>query len=177
MGMIQDAVQQETNAQVPPVQPGGQPMGPPQAAPQQAAPTQNVPEGEWEDRVVAAAQSILYDDKSSQAMVQNISGADGVTAVAQATTSLITGIDDKLGGQIPEEDIFPAAVRVLDSVIEIRDAATGQEMSEQESQQALAALIKSLAQEYGATQADAQAFIAEYDQADIDSANQAFGGA
>ena len=109
-------------------------------------------------------------------MVQGLTEGDAPAAIAQTTASLITGIDDKLGGNIPEEDILPAAMRVLERVIELRDTATGQPTTEQETQQAMATMIKTLAQEYGVTQEQAQAFVAEYDQADIDSAGQTFGG-
>lgn len=151
-------------------------MSAPQA-PTKAPPSAggNVPEDEWVDRVVVAAGEALYSEKQG-GVAESIARGDAPTATANVTVALVASIDDQLGGQIPEEDVLPAAAQVLELVIELREATTGSKLSEQEVQQANLAMVQGLAEEYGTAPEQMQEFLGEFDQADIDTATQMFGG-
>jgi len=130
----------------------------------------------WTDKVVMAAESLLYDKQSADSLSKSYSSGDPAEAISRAAVSLITSIDDKLGGKIPEESIFPAAVQVMDRSAELREAETGETINNQQMQQASLNLVKGLAQEYGTTPEQAQAFVNEQNQEDVKTATQTFGG-
>ena len=186
MGILQDNVRQMTtppadqalSAQIPP-SPSPEGVSPAQAGQPSPPPTPqvNVPEGEWEDRVVLAAQKILYEEGSGDQMINQITQGDPIQAIANTTVTLVTSIDDKLGGQIPEDDILPAAVRIMENVAELRSQATGEELTEDIQKQAVFTMIGQLSEEYGVTPEQAQEFAGSFSEEEVAAANQQFGSA
>lgn len=183
MGTLLDSVQANPVTGTQPAEVPTQPMAAPApmsgGQPMAAAP-ENQPEsndGDWSDKVADAAAKILYDEKSNKQIMQSIVKGDPVDSVARTTSDLIVAIDDKLDGAVPEEDILPAAVQALERVIELRERATGEELTDTQIQQATQRMVSSLAEQYGTTPEQAQEFANEFSEEDVNKVNQMFGGA
>ena len=65
-----------------------------------------------------AGKTILYDDKSNQAILKNLQGGaeDPYRAVAQTAFMLVVDLDKRSGGKLPEEDLVPAAITIMNEI-------------------------------------------------------------
>jgi hypothetical protein len=127
-------------------------------------------EQEAYDRVVMAAQSIIYDEEQSQNIVKMLkkNPANPGEAVGDTTAMLIQQIDEKSGGQIPEEVILPAAFEVMSDLIEMGEESGALDMGgEQDYVSAWHATVGQVMTAYGATQEDIETLMAEYGEDDV----------
>jgi hypothetical protein len=65
-----------------------------------------------------AGKTILYDDKSNQAILKNLQGGaeDPYRVVAQTAFMLVVDLDKRSGGKLPEEDLVPAAITIMNEI-------------------------------------------------------------
>lgn len=76
------------------------------------------------DRVVTAAGQVIYKDDKSHGSIMNMlkSGKDDpAQTLAQVTATIILQLDEKAGGNIPEEVILPASLEILTLVAELAE--------------------------------------------------------
>lgn len=73
------------------------------------------------ERIVIAAQEVLYDDQTHPGIMKMLAaGKDNpAKALSDITLTIIDQLDEQAGGEIPEEAILPAAVELLTLVAEL----------------------------------------------------------
>ena len=102
-------------------------------------------------KVVLAGLKILYSDETHQGVMKLLqSAADEGPAVAIASVAamVITQLDDKAGGKIPEDVILPAAAEILTEVARLASAAGVFEVDESVIKEAMTQLTQVLAMKY-----------------------------
>ena len=97
-----------------------------------------------------AAFDVIYNEKTRPGIEKMLQAgaADPAQALASATTTVVTGIDEQSGGQLPEVIIFPLASQVLS---DLTDMAGGQgyfEVSEQVKNAAMQQTLIQLGEQY-----------------------------
>lgn len=110
------------------------------------------------DRVVLACLKIIYDQSTHQDIVQMLSQKkdDPSQALADTTTLLITQVDQKSGGKVPETVILPAAADVLGELADLATKAKIFQVDEKTAAVAMQKMLMSLAEQYGVSPEDVQ---------------------
>lgn len=117
MGLIQDQMQGEAQpaAEEPVEQPAGQP----------GAPSAESGNSESYDAAIEYAMTALYKQGGAKQLAQALraAGDNPAQAMADAAYQMMQVIDEKTGGDIPDEELVPLATEVLTEVAEIAEAA------------------------------------------------------
>ena len=129
-------------------------MQQPQAQPGPAAPTPR-PMSQAFERVVLAAQKVLYTKPSSDAVIKMLRSGEPAQAIAQTTLFVMKVLFDESKEKIPPPVMVPSAKAVLFLLSELAGAA-GVQVNEQVSQQAEGLVVQSLEKRFGGEQAAAQ---------------------
>lgn len=158
-GLINDATQPEQ-----------QPMGDEMMAeqpPAEEASTEGAPADAVDDavqQVVTGAMELLYRHKTLNQIVQSIAQAGDVAqGLADATYQLMTILDDKSGGQIPEEALIPSAIEILGLIAEDYEKVSGQPVAGRDIAVASQKMLIRFFQENGVDTAEVQQNI-DYDK-------------
>lgn len=105
---------------------GAAPSGEESAMPEDANSEQPTPEEqEAYSRVEAAAMEIVFGEKTSEPILQQLqTGADNPGEVLGETAMMVfSQIDEKSGGKIPESVMLQGALKVLDFLVELGEKA------------------------------------------------------
>lgn len=163
-GLIDQNQTAQAAAQPPPgavpAQPADQPAAPP-AEPTGANGEASSDEQETLDKIVTAAQSILYDKATSEPIMEVLKAkaADPSKAVVEVGAMIISQLDEASGGQLPVEYILPAADQILELIGELGAEAGLFEYGEREHSLALQEAISLIGDQYGLDEADTQAMM------------------
>lgn len=113
------------------------------------------------DKVVLASLKVIYDQNTHQGIVDMLTQgkADPAKALADTTTLIITQVDKKSGGKVPELVILPAAADVLGELGNLATKAGIFQVDEKISGQAMQKTILGLAEQYGVAPEDVQALL------------------
>lgn len=111
------------------------------------------------ERVVLAGMKVLYSQETHQNIVQMLGQGEPAEAMATAVTIVMSQLDERSGGKIPEVVIFPAAAELLGQVAEIAEAAKVAQVDDRVVARAMQILVVKLADQYGIDPADAQALV------------------
>lgn len=127
-----------------------------------------------------AAQQILYEGDAGDKIAEQLAKAkDGATALSEIAYELVTVIDEKSGGMLPDELLAPAAFDVLGMVAEIAQAV-GQPVTGINVAHAAKLMIGKYLQENGATDDELDALMQGVDLtgagAQIDAGEEPTGG-
>ncbi len=116
------------------------------------------------EKIVLAASEILYDEKSSRGVTKMLkAGDDPARSIANVTVMIMTQLDEKSGGTIPEEVILPAATEVVELVAELGVAQKIFEVDEAMVNRAAQLMVVSMADEYNVEMEDIQGMMAGVD--------------
>jgi hypothetical protein len=139
-----------------PDEPEGQEAGGDQPAPQ---------EQDAMDRVVLASLKVIYDPKTHQGIVNGLTQGkdDPSKALADATTLIITQVDQASGGKVPEQVILPAAADVLGELANLAMKAGIFQVDEKTSNIAMQKTMAQLAEAYGVTPEQTKQFMDSID--------------
>mgnify|MGYP001599763659 CR=1 FL=1 len=112
-------------------------------------------------RVVLACLKIIYDQSTHQGIVNMLAQGknDPSQSLADTTTLLITQVDKKSGGKVPETVILPAAADVLGELGNLAAKAGIFQVDERTAAQAMQKTIMSLAEQYGVDPQDVRALL------------------
>jgi hypothetical protein len=150
---------------------GGDLEGSEQATPQE--------QGAYE-KVVLAGQTALFENEKTKKLIVNQlkSGADNpAQAIADAVVTLMTQLDEKSGGQIPEAVILPAAGTMIEEVSELA-LAHGDlfDVDQNMMTEANQLMVLGVAEQYGMDPQEIQALVDSVPQEQKDSIVQSQGG-
>jgi len=116
------------------------------------------------EKIVIAALKVVYDETTHNKIMQALQqGGTPDAALATTTASIMTELDQKSGGKVPEVVILPAAMEVLDILGELADTAGLFAVDVKVMTSAAQQLILKLMQEYGVDPAGVQDFIGKMD--------------
>jgi len=126
------------------------------AEPQDAAPMEGAqPENENRMKIVLAAMKVMYEGKTSDAIVQMLHKGEPGAALAQTALFIMKALYDQSKGTLPPQDIAPAATHVLQLLVEVA-AASGVKLNEQALAQSYQLVQQSLAKRFPPQGATAQ---------------------
>jgi hypothetical protein len=163
MALIQDAMQEQAPEQ--------QPQQPQQPA-QPDQPAMNDQGGGEQDaysKTVIAGMKILYSPETSDGIVKMLqAGADDpAKALANTVSTIITQLDEKAKGAIPEGVILPASAELLGLTAELADKAGAFTADKNTITQAMQNLVKNLGDHYGMNPKQVQQAIQGMDQGEV----------
>jgi len=127
-------------------------------------------EQESYDKVVMAAETIIFDGEQSGRLVKMLQGGAGNPgeAIGDVTVMLITQMDEQAGGKIPEEVVIPAAFEIMSDVIELGEAAGVLDMNtDADYVSAWQATMGNVLMAYGASQEEIEQLMAEHESSDV----------
>ena len=111
----------------------------------------------YKDYVMQAA-AMVYDEKASQELLGILGQTGNIEeGVANMAFLAVTQLDEANGGNIPEELILPVAEDIIEMVIELAEAKTQQEISEDQYAKISQLTVLRLMEEYGVDEEDMQA--------------------
>ena len=133
----------------------------PQAQPQQPGLIQGAQQpqqqgGDAMQRVLLAAQKVLYSPETTPGVVNMLRSGDPVQALAQADLFILKALFDESKGTMPKEVIAPAAAQVMPLLAELAQAA-GVKVAPQQVQQAAQIVQQRLQKHLGGAQQAAPA--------------------
>lgn len=102
------------------------------------------------DRTVMGGMAVLFDDPMHDSVIKMLnSGADNpAKTLADVTAMIILQLDEKSGGEIPEDVILPAAEEILSQAAELAGNAKIFEVNDQVISVASEELVTQLAAHY-----------------------------
>ncbi len=126
----------------------------------QGEPAEQTGEGEASDedieRVVIAAQHVLYDEQTHDSIMKTLqtSAKDPAQAIANVTTNIVTQLDEQAGNEIPGDAILPAAAHIIPLVAELGEKAGLFKADEQVQSKAMGQVFADLGEHYGVSEED-----------------------
>lgn len=75
------------------------------------------------DRVVTAAEMVIYNDPTHDAVMQMLGSGTPDVAIANTIVTILAALDQKAGGKIPRDVIVPAASEIFDVLVELGTTA------------------------------------------------------
>lgn len=114
-------------------------------------------------RTVLAGMKVLYDQATHASIVQSLKQGEPAEALANTVAVIMTQIDQKSGGKIPEAVILPAAAEILELTAEIATTAKVFQADEATVARAMQLLVINLAKQYGVEPGDIQALMQSID--------------
>lgn len=108
------------------------------------------------DRVFLAGQKVLYDKSTHAGIVKMLKSAEPPEALAKAATVIVTQLDEKSRGTIPEAVILPVAAELLGEIAQFAHQAKIMTVDERTIGLAMQQLVISLAEQYGVNPAEVQ---------------------
>lgn len=157
---------QQAMAQAKP-QPNG--MQPAQSAPpddqggEQASPEEQAAY----EKFVLAAGKVLYSQGTHESIMKMLQQGDPAEAMAQAVTLIVTQLDKKSGGKVPDSIILPAAAEILGLVAELAEKAKLFTADDRLLARAAQIMVLHLAEQYGVNPKDAQALLQSVNPAEL----------
>lgn len=122
-------------------------------------------EQEAYDKVILAASEVMYGDMNPEIMkMLELEKNDPPKAIARVATTIIVQLDEKSGGTIQEQLIFPAAAEIAEMTAELADAKKVFPVDENVIQAAGQEMIVMIADEYGVPMEEIEAFMASVPQ-------------
>lgn len=122
-------------------------------------------EQEAYDKVILAASEVMYGDMNPEIIkMLQLEANDPPTAIARVATTIIVQLDDKSGGTIPEQLIFPAAAEIAEMTAELADAKKIFPVDDAVIQAAGQEMIPMIADEYGVPMEEIEAFMGQVPQ-------------
>ena len=119
-------------------------------------------EQEAYNKVVTAGLNILYANETTQANVvkQLRAGADDpARSLAQFAVMIVNTLDEKSGGQIPEDVIFPASVEFLEELAELANESGAMKVNQNIVDKASQALVYELSKVYQVSEQEVEQFM------------------
>ncbi|MDX8400950.1 MAG: hypothetical protein R8K20_11995 [Gallionellaceae bacterium] len=109
-------------------------------------------------KVVLAAMDMLYSDKMRASSVKMLKGGKPVVTIPTLAAKLVAIVDEKSGGNMPEDIVIPAAMEILDEVREFAEKADIA-YPEEEEDNAIMVMVQDLMESFGVTKEQVQEFI------------------
>lgn len=121
------------------------------------------------DRVVSAGMHILYDDQTHDGVMKMLQAGEKnpAQAMANVVTMMVTQLDEKSGGKIPEDIILPVTEEFLPMVAELADKAKIFTPDDRTMNLAMQQTVQMLGEQYGMNEADIKEAIGKLDQGEI----------
>ena len=113
------------------------------------------------EKVVLAGMSVLYDDKTRDKVLTAIKsgGDDPAKALAKMAQMIITQLDEKSKGTIPETVLLPAAAEILEHTAELAQVAGIAQVDDATLGQAGQHLVWALGEQYGVDEEELMALV------------------
>ena len=111
------------------------------------------------EKFVLAGMKILYSEQTHQGIVNMLKQDEPADAMANVVTTIVTQLDQKSGGRIPEEVILPGAAELLELVAELGQKTGTFQADERTLGLAMQKTVMNLAEQYGVEPADVQALL------------------
>lgn len=146
---------------------------PAEGAEEEGGLTPNVSPQEQEayNTAVANAQTILYSDATRDSLMKIMSANQDnpAEALSDGVSYVITAMDQKLGGKVPEDVILPAAMEVLEALAEMVEVSGMIEnLTPQDVERAGVLATQKLIDDYGGIEEqDAQGILEGFDKNDM----------
>jgi hypothetical protein len=114
------------------------------------------------EQVVLSGMKVLYDEATHGTVMEMLSkGADDpAQTLSNIVTLVITEVDDRNNGAIPETVILPAAMELMDAVTELAEVAGLFEVTPDIAETATHMLLAKMGDHYGIDQASIEQFMA-----------------
>lgn len=145
-----------------PIAPGGEiPGSEPASAEEQES---------YKKVVMAGLTTMFQDGSTKESILKRLkAGADNPPqALADIATMLITALDQKSKGTIPEVVILPAAAEILENAGQLANEAGIFEVNQNVIGEAAQIMVMSLAEKYGVEPAEIQELLDSMDQGSLD---------
>jgi len=120
------------------------------------------------------ALQLFYDKESHESLMAMITEEDPMGGAALIAGELIQAVDEKSGGHMPDDVIFPAAMDIMSEIMEYVEGQGIHQFTEKETGLASMLLIKKLADDYGTTPEQMQDAMGELDQGDLNESDAIF---
>ncbi len=117
---------------------------------------------------------IFYDKATHEQLMSMIQDGDEAGGAAVVAATLIESIDEKSGGNMPDDVILPAAIEVMADIMDYLEQRRNAPFSDKEHAGAMAALMKKLADDYGTTPEQMKEALQGLNQGELDQADVAF---
>lgn len=127
------------------------------------------------DKVVESAKQLLYSDGTRDTMLKRLTQSSVDDAVPALVVMLVRSVDAKLNDALPDESLMPAAVNILEDVVDFYEKATKKKIDDGTLQKIANSTVRKLAEEYGTTPDMAQEFIGSMSPEDMNSTLQGLG--
>jgi hypothetical protein len=122
------------------------------------------------EQVVMTGMKVLFDEESTQKEIieqLKAGGNNPAKSISDVSTMIITQLDKRSGGSIPETVILPAAAEILEQVSELAESADLFPVDEAVMAHAAQLMVVDLAEEYGVNQDEIQEMLNSTDQAEL----------
>lgn len=108
------------------------------------------------ERVVLAAQEVLYDERTHKSIVSMLGAMadEPAKALAKVTTDLLVQLDEEAGGEIPDDAILPAAIQILPEISELAQKSGVFEVNDEVMGQAVGEMFLLMEQQGWVTEED-----------------------
>jgi len=126
----------------------------------------NQSEQEAYNRVVMAGMKMIFENEQSQQGLIGMLKTPGAAAaekLANASFMIITQLDEKSGGQIPEDVVLPASVEILEHMSELADSVKAFPVDPAVMNHAGQLLIVRMGEEYGVEPEDLEELMSSID--------------
>lgn len=172
---VNPAVNRDGGAAAPPGPQGAQPPAgaPPKVAPGQLEQPATPEEQEQYERVVLAAGEVLYGQTSDSILeFMQAEAENPPVAIARAAHLILTQLDEKSGGTIPETVILPAAMEIAELCGELAASAGLFEVNEDVLQAAGQNAVYLIGDEYGVEPEEMAEFLASLPEDEVMAVGQ-----
>jgi hypothetical protein len=144
----------------------------PQMPPDQAEPTDAAGQGAPEDdpgydQAMTFAMEVLYKQKAAINIADSLKSGDPVESLANTAYEVVSIVDERTDGAVPDELLVLFATRILEEVAEIAEAA-GVEVKPSTVAQALKQMILRYLGEQGIDARELQAAMDQVDPGEFD---------
>lgn len=126
------------------------------------------------EKVVLAGAKVLYDDQTHDAIMQTLqAGKDNpARALSNVVSNIITQLNEKAGGKIPQQVILPAASELLSMVTELAEASGLFQPDDKITDSAYMGIVKSMIEKYPPPPEDVNNFLNSLNEEDIQKGAQ-----
>jgi hypothetical protein len=134
---------------------------PPQAGEEQEYSNATQEEQAIYERVVIGGMNVLYDDATHKDVMKMLDSADPATTLGELVALIISEIDQRNDGRIPDTVILPAAMEIMDAAAELAQTAGLFKVDANMAETAVQILVARLTSVYGIDEDMAKQFLME----------------
>lgn len=121
----------------------------------------------YDSAMQMVGELIYSNDEAFTAIMDLITPENPAVSVAEATTFVLSKVEETFQGNYPEELVITTADEISDLLLELADESGKFEVTEQIAQESKMELIDLLAQDYGADPADIEEALSDITDDDV----------